>query len=97
MHDKLNCWEFKNCGREKGGLLADTLGECPVATSMKHDGMNEGKAGGRVCWMVAAKDIGGRLPISCRGGSCHQCDFYRRVNHEQAEKFQGRLATAIVK
>jgi len=36
--------------------------------------MNEGKAGGRVCWMVAAKDIGSPLPISCRGGSCHQCD-----------------------
>ncbi|MFQ6113174.1 MAG: two-CW domain-containing protein [bacterium] len=41
---KLNCWEYKNCGREKGGVLAEVLGECPVSTAMKFDGLNDGIA-----------------------------------------------------
>jgi len=46
---KLNCWEFKNCGREKGGLMVNSIGECPVASAMQYDGMNSGVAAGRVC------------------------------------------------
>jgi hypothetical protein len=26
----LNCWEFKKCGREKGGANADSFGVCPA-------------------------------------------------------------------
>lgn len=29
---KLNCWEFKKCGREQGGILSAELGVCHAAT-----------------------------------------------------------------
>lgn len=29
---KLNCWEFKKCGRETGGLKIKEMGVCPDAT-----------------------------------------------------------------
>ena len=83
MDGKLNCWQYKNCGREKGGLLADILGECPVSTELKYDGVNGGRGAGRVCWAVTNAcccdpAIGAHL-------SCHTCDFYRRVVFEQAD------------
>jgi hypothetical protein len=93
---KLNCWEFKNCGREKGGLMAGTLGVCPVACAMHCDGLNGGRAGGRVCWTIVSS--GNRL---CSRGvqsrkSCLSCDFYRRVIHEEAENVTCQFHTSIV-
>ncbi len=86
MTQKLNCWQFKNCGREKGGLLADVLGECPVSTMMKYDGTHGGRGAGRICWMVplsTCRKESTRLGLSQR---CHACEFYRRVVYEEAEK-----------
>ena len=60
--------------------MADILGECPVATAMKYDGLNDGVGAGRACWMV---------PNSvCRQGrsvSCCDCEFYKRVVFEEEE------------
>lgn len=86
MADKLNCWEFHNCGREKGGLLANLLGECPVSTAMKYDGHNDGKAGGRACWMVTGSTCRAKARNAGRGNLCLSCAFYRRVIFEQDEK-----------
>ena len=90
MSRKLNCWEYKNCGREKGGLMVGVLGECPVATAMQHDGSNGGRAAGRVCWTV--RNCSSRLARAGVGRltDCHQCEFYRRVLHEEEAgvKFQ---------
>jgi len=89
---KLNCWQFKNCGREKGGLMASTLGVCPVAEAMRCDGQNHGIAGGRVCWSLRVS--GNRLTSSgiCSSPSCHNCEFYRRVLYEEAEQAQFRFS-----
>lgn len=81
MSKKLNCWEFKNCGREPGGLMADVLGECPVGSAMKYDGLNEGVGAGRACWMVPNSVCNHK-----RGASCYDCEFYKRVVFEQDEK-----------
>ncbi len=43
---KLNCWEFKKCGREPGGAKIE---ECLAAKDSEIDGTNSGKKGGRVC------------------------------------------------
>jgi len=40
---KPNCWEFKQCGREPGGLLSDELGVCPASTETRLDGVHGGK------------------------------------------------------
>lgn len=85
MTDKpepLNCWEFKNCGREPGGLMSEPDGPCPAATALKYDGINGGVAAGRFCWIVAENE--GCPASGCRrAGRCHQCDFYRRVAFEE--------------
>lgn len=85
MSTKLNCWEFKNCGREPGGLLADSHGVCPVALALRYDGLNEGKGAGRACWLAQAEQAKSRLddfrPVSC--DRCADCDFHLRVLFEE--------------
>ncbi|HUV30299.1 MAG TPA: hypothetical protein VMY05_04300 [Acidobacteriota bacterium] len=96
MSAKLNCWEYLNCGREKGGLLVEMLGECPVATAMKYDGIHDGKAAGRICWVVR-NSSGNRAQstdLSCP--NCHACAFYRRVLYEEADNITCRFASAAV-
>ncbi|MDF1544676.1 MAG: hypothetical protein P1R58_06190 [bacterium] len=92
MCKKLNCWEYKNCGREAGGLMADALGECPVSRAMKFDGLNGGKAAGRACWMVpnsACRLNRGRQRIP----ACHNCEFYKRVVREEADQVSFKYHT----
>ena len=64
--------------------MAEALGVCPVAEAMKFDGMNGGVAAGRACWMVPNSAC--RLN-TCRRKvlSCHSCEFYKRVVHEEAD------------
>lgn len=92
MSQKLNCWQYKNCGRERGGLLADVLGVCPVSVCAKLDGLNEGRAGGRACWKVPQASMRCERTASGLGKPCHQCAFYLRVQYEQAEP---EVATSI--
>jgi len=92
---KLNCWEFKNCGREKGGLMAGVLGECAAATAMQFDGTNGGQAGGRVCWMIS--NCGNRTIRAGQGtlNNCQQCEFYRRVLHEEESVVPRQVGTEV--
>ncbi|HWR83715.1 MAG TPA: hypothetical protein VN285_10455 [Candidatus Deferrimicrobium sp.] len=80
---KLNCWQFKNCGREKGGLAATLYGECPVSTAMELDGLNGGIGGGRACWMVPAAVCRQEKGRRGRGHPCLVCEFYQRVIFEE--------------
>lgn len=44
---KLNCWEFKKCGRELGGAHVHDLGVCPATEEKRLDGrMKEKMPGG---------------------------------------------------
>ena len=85
MCKKLNCWEFTNCGREPGGIFAETEGVCPVSTAMQFDGTNDGRAGGRICWQL---HHGNHLPQPSRHlpliVTCYECAFYRRVKFEES-------------
>jgi len=80
-----NCWEFRNCGREPGGLNVDELGICPAATNKCYHGVNRGKAGGRFCW-----NIDGTL---CRKTSekkqalCADCSFFQEVEQQEGRFF----------
>ena len=95
MSQKLNCWQFKNCGREKGGILAEHLGVCPVAKSMKHDGTNGGIAAGRVCWRIINTDDLNAAPGFCKNKACHNCEFYRRVLYEEEENTSFKFASVV--
>ncbi len=83
---KLNCWEFKDCGRQKGGLMAEILGECPVSTALKFDGLNDGIGAGRVCWMIPNSVCKLESRRASHGHPCHRCEFYLRVAFEEEEQ-----------
>ncbi len=58
---KKNCWEYKRCGREPGGVKVHELGECKAATEEKLDGVHDGENGGRACWVIAGTMCGGKV------------------------------------
>ncbi|MBU0730050.1 MAG: hypothetical protein KKE17_08495 [Proteobacteria bacterium] len=88
---KLNCWEFKNCGRIEGGAREAECGICPAYGEIRLDGLNAGKNGGRVCWFVE-----GTLCDNCvrkeadgtyldKYKRCLKCNFYKYVEEQQGE------------
>jgi hypothetical protein len=82
---KLNCWEYKNCGREPGGLESGRYGVCPASTSTEVDGLNHGKNGGRICWAIAGTFINSKVmgKYASHKFSCVNCDFFKLVSDEQ--------------
>ncbi len=86
--DKKNCWEFKKCGREPGGLRND-LGICPTAVETRLHGAHEGKNAGRACWIVAGTLCGGKEQgtFAQKYHNCEKCDFYQMVKQEEGMRF----------
>ena len=80
-----NCWEFKKCGREPGGVKVVDLGICPAAKTTSADGLNGGKNGGRICWAVTGTFCGGKVQgtYAQKQLSCLTCNFYDAVRREQ--------------
>ena len=88
--EKLNCWEFKKCGREPGGLRLDVAEDpCPASLIGKCDGLNDGKNGGRVCWAVVGTMCTEKshLEFANNLGDCLNCDFYKLVRKQQNYNF----------
>ncbi len=82
---KINCWEFKNCGREPGGAKASGLGVCPAAIDKSFNGINRGDNAGRFCWAVAGTFCGGSAQgtFAEKRESCLGCDFFNKVRTEE--------------
>ena len=82
---KLNCWEFKKCGKEPGGAKSEECGVCPAATEAKLDNVNYGKNGGRACWGVTGTlcHKNKQLSFVHHVTECTKCDFYHLVNEEE--------------
>lgn len=85
--DRLNCWEYMHCGREPGGRHAGEKGVCPAAADAVFDGMNRGRMGGRICWLVAGTFCDGpvQATFAAKKASCRECLFYKTVQAEEAE------------
>jgi hypothetical protein len=96
---KVNCWEFKKCGREAGGLKVGELGICPAAMESRVNGMNGGKNGGRACWPLAGTFCGGKVQgtFAMKVANCMECEFFKLVgkeegvDHESARAILARL------
>ncbi len=86
---KLNCWEYKQCGREPNGVNSVALGVCPASVETRLDGVHGGKNAGRSCWVPAATLCADRVQgtYGQKFGECSKCEFYRRVKEEEATKF----------
>ncbi|OFX69565.1 MAG: hypothetical protein A2X12_01480 [Bacteroidetes bacterium GWE2_29_8] len=84
---KINCWEYKKCGRQVGGDKVSELGVCPAATEIIVDGINCGKNGGRACWAVTGTYCKGEIQGSFAQKviNCLNCDFYKIVWKEEQE------------
>jgi hypothetical protein len=87
---KMNCWEFKDCGRELGGKNVSAMGVCPTATDARLHGVHGGKNSGRACWVIAGTLCGGKVQGSfgMKYKNCEQCDFYKKVRIEEGSNFQ---------
>ncbi|MBI4849955.1 MAG: flagellar brake protein [Nitrospirae bacterium] len=87
---KLNCWEFKKCGREPGGGKVAEFGICPTALEDRTDGVNDGKHAGRACWVIAGTFCGGKIQgtSASKLDTCMNCDFYKLVLDEEKLVFQ---------
>ncbi len=84
---KLNCWEFKKCGREPGGNKAFDMGVCPASTYTVLDAVHEGKNAGRACWVVAGTMCKGEAQgiYAQKYLDCKICDFYNAVTEEEGK------------
>lgn len=85
---KLNCWEFKKCGREPGGTKKD-LGICPASVDTRLYGAHDGKMGGRACWVLAGTMCGGQEQgtFAKKYHNCEKCDFYKMVRIEEGPRY----------
>ncbi|MFH1776543.1 MAG: two-CW domain-containing protein [Candidatus Omnitrophota bacterium] len=85
---KQNCWEFKKCGREPGGVKTRELGVCQAAIFALAEGFCGGKNGGRACMYITGtfclEAISGTL--KGREKRCTKCDFYKMMLREEAGK-----------
>ena len=61
------------------------LGLCPAATTTAVEGINHGRAGGRVCWAIAGTFCDGVVQGTAaqKGESCMKCEFFRTVVREE--------------
>lgn len=89
-HGKLNCWEYKNCGRQPGGENVDEFGICTASTDQTLDGIHEGKNCGRACWVNSGTYCKGQVQgtFEQKYMTCQVCDFYLMVEHEEGEQFR---------
>ncbi|OGI01637.1 MAG: hypothetical protein A2104_03640 [Candidatus Melainabacteria bacterium GWF2_32_7] len=86
---KQNCWEYKKCGREPGGLKVAELGVCPAAVNKKTTGIHSGVNAGRACWIVAGtfcdESVQGAYEEKIK--NCMDCGFYKLVKEEESDNF----------
>ncbi len=82
---KLNCWEYKKCGREPGGSKVDKDGVCPAASQKTFDTFNHGINAGRTCWLVAGTFCDGQLSgtFAEKIDTCRNCDFYKKIQEDE--------------
>ncbi|MGO9210717.1 MAG: two-CW domain-containing protein [Terriglobales bacterium] len=82
---KVNCWEWKKCGRQEGGAKVAELGVCPAANAERINGANCGLNGGRACWALAGTLCGGQVQgtFAAKLSNCMACDFYKLVAQEE--------------
>ena len=94
---KVNCWEFKKCGRQPGGHKEQELGTCPVTVHGGFNGAHEGKNGGRACWVIAGSLCGGKIQgtYAQKLNNCWRCEFMNLVKKEEEPTEFGFSATRL--
>ena len=73
----MNCWEFKKCGREAGGINAKKLGVC---SAYPHHGKRCAQVAGTLC----AGKVQGTFAMKLL--NCIECDFFQSRHYDRAYK-----------
>ena len=98
---KLNCWEYKKCGRQIGGEKTKDLGICVASTQKGTNGIHNGKFGGRCCWAIAGTLCGGTVQgtFAIKVTNCQKCEFYKLVHQEEGKEIMSssQIITLIPK
>jgi len=94
---KQNCWEFKQCNRQPGGLLAGELGVCPASIDTTLNGAHGGENAGRACWAVVGTFCGGVIQgtEAQKKHNCWMCKFFQQVRNEESGSEAGFSATKL--
>ncbi len=79
----MNCWEFKNCGREAGGAKAAELGVCPAYPDHGND-----------CAALAGTLCGGKVQgsFASKVGNCVKCDFYKSEHYNKSSAHDAKAS-----
>lgn len=93
---KLNCWEFKACGRESEGKNVSESGVCPAFNEQKANDIHGGKNAGRCCWVIAGTLCEGEIQgtFAKKFDLCQKCEFYHLVKEEEHPNF--KLSISII-
>jgi len=70
----MNCWEFKKCGREKGGAKAAELGVC---SAYPDNGTHCARLAGTLCGGIVQGTFAMKL------ANCMKCEFYQSGNYDR--------------
>jgi hypothetical protein len=94
---RVNCWEFKKCGRQPGGERAEEQAVCPVTEHRKLHGIHGGVNAGRACWIVAGTMCGGKAvgTFARELGNCWKCDFYTSVRSRENDATLGFSGSSL--
>ncbi len=87
---KINCWEFKKCGRQPGGENVADFGLCAAATTEIMDGVHGGVKAGRACFAVVGTPCGElKTAENATHGThnCISCSFYHMLKNEEGQEF----------
>jgi len=71
----MKCWEFKKCGREKGGLKVNEFGICPA---YPNHGIHCAKIKNTLCGNKVQESHATKLMY------CMRCDFYNSPNYDKS-------------
>jgi hypothetical protein len=87
---KINCWEYKKCGREPEGEKVVELGECPATVETRLNGVHGGTNAGRACWALVGTKCGGKVEgtYAKKYGNCCVCDFFNKVIAEEGTDYK---------
>lgn len=83
--EKLNCWEYTNCGRNPGGKNVSTLGVCPASILTSANGYLGGENGGRACVYITGTFCAGTIQGTFKDKEkhCTECDFYKSLRKDE--------------
>ncbi|PKN07766.1 MAG: methyl-accepting chemotaxis protein [Deltaproteobacteria bacterium HGW-Deltaproteobacteria-8] len=68
------CWEFKRCGREKGGAKAAEMGICPA---WPEHGKDCAIVQGTLCGGIVQGDYASKI------AQCAKCDYFKSEHHRR--------------